>query len=458
MTPDSQDFWFLPLGGCGEIGMNLNLYGHDDAWLMVDCGVTFADPGNLTDPHVQMPDPAFIAERAEQLAGIVITHAHEDHVGALPYLWRRFRAPVYTTAFTAEILKRKLMEFNLAGKVPVHVVQPGERRQIGPFNVEWLSITHSIPEPQALMIRTPVGSAFHTADWKLDPAPVIGPAFDAEPYKKLALEEPDAMICDSTNALVDGHSTSEAELYEGLKQIVENAEGRVVISCFASNVARLKTLMKIAEDSGRQVGLLGRSLRNMVSAARASGYWSGMPKFIDSFDLGYFPRQNFLAIATGSQGEPRAALHRLARDNHPELTLEAGDTVVFSSRVIPGNEQPVENLIKLLQQRDIKVIAAEDSAAPIHASGHPARDELAQMYQWVQPKLAIPVHGEPEHMTANAHIARDVGVKQQLTGLNGDLFYLAPVKGIRRKAVATGRLGWDRDALIPVKNSVVETD
>jgi len=329
---------------------------------------------------------------------------------------------------------------------------------MGPFNVEWLSITHSIPEPQALMIRTPVGSAFHTADWKLDPAPVIGPAFDAEPYKKLALEEPDAMICDSTNALVDGHSTSEAELYKGLKNIVENAEGRVVISCFASNVARLKTLMKIAEDSGRQVGLLGRSLHNMVAAARASGYWKQMPKFIDSFDLGYFPRQNFLAIVTGSQGEPRAALHRLARDNHPELTLEAGDTVVFSSRVIPGNEQPVENLIKLLQQRHIKVIAADDSALPIHASGHPARDELAQMYQWVQPKLAIPVHGEPEHMAANAHIARGAGVKQQLTGLNGDLFYLAPVKGMRRKAVATGRLGWDRDALIPVKPALAETE
>ncbi|WP_108125037.1 ribonuclease J [Saccharospirillum mangrovi] len=458
MTPDSQDFWFLPLGGSGEIGMNLNLYGHDDAWLMVDCGVTFADWNNTTDPHVQMPDPAFIAERAEHLAGIVITHAHEDHIGAIPYLWRRLRAPIYTTAFTAQILQRKLMEVNLAGKVPVHVVKPGERRQIGPFNVEWLSITHSIPEPQALMIRTPVGSVFHTADWKLDPAPVVGPAFNAEPYQRLALEEPDAMVCDSTNALVDGHSTSEAALYEGLKQIVDNAQGRVVVSCFASNVARLKTLMKIADDSGRQVGLLGRSLHNMVSAARASGYWSNMPKFIDSFDLGYFPRQNFLAIATGSQGEPRAALHKLARDNHPELTLDAGDTVVFSSRIIPGNEKPVEALIALLKQRDIQVITADEFALPIHASGHPARDELAQMYRWVQPKLAIPVHGETEHMVANARIARDAGVKQQLTGENGDLFFIAPVKGVRRQAVATGRLGWDRDALIPVKPTVAETD
>ncbi|WP_394170173.1 ribonuclease J [Saccharospirillum alexandrii] len=451
MSPDHTDLWFLPLGGCGEIGMNLNLYGHDDQWLMVDCGVTFADPDQAHQPHVQMPDPAFIAERADHLAGIVITHAHEDHLGALPYLWRRFKGRVYTTAFTAEVLRRKLVEFNLAGQISIEVVKPGDRRQIGPFNVEWLNITHSIPEPQALMIRTPVGSVFHTADWKLDPAPVIGPPIAPKIFQALADESPSAMVCDSTNALVDGHSVSESELIPGLRKIIENARGRVVVSCFASNVARLVTLMQAADQTGRRVALLGRSLKNMVSAAKATGYWDSKHRFIDPFDLGFFPREHFMAIATGSQGEPRAALSRLAKDTHPDLTLEAGDTVVFSARIIPGNEVLVDALIRALKARDIIVITAEEAGLPIHASGHPAADELTQMYQWVKPELAIPVHGEPAHMAANAKLARIAGVTRQLTGQNGDLFYIKPVVGIRRKAVATGRLGWDRDALIPLE-------
>ncbi|GGX39860.1 ribonuclease J [Saccharospirillum salsuginis] len=450
MTPDHTDLWFLPLGGCGEIGMNLNLYGHDGQWLMVDCGVTFADPGQTHQPHVQMPDPSFIEQHRDKLAGIVITHAHEDHIGAVPYLWRRFRAPVYATAFTVEILKRKLAEFGLIGTVPVTVVQAGDRIPIGPFEVEWLHITHSIPEPNAIMVRTSVGSVFHTADWKLDPDPVLGDRYQAELFQRLAEDPPNAMVCDSTNALVEGHSVSEAVLYEGLRKVVTEAEGRVVVSCFASNVARLKTLMRVAEDSDRRVAILGRSLKNMVSAAKATGYWKHQAPFIDPFDLGYFPKAHFLAIATGSQGEPRAALHRLARDQHPDLTLDAGDTVVFSARVIPGNERLVENLINLFKRRGIHVVTAEEYGLPIHASGHPAQDELKQMYQWVQPQLAIPVHGEVEHMAANARVAKECGVPRQLTGENGDLFFIGPVPGVRRQAVKTGRLGWDRDALIPV--------
>ena len=452
MTPDHNDLWFLPLGGCGEIGMNLNLYGHDGQWLMVDCGVTFADPGQTHQPHVQMPDPDFIEQQADKLAGIVITHAHEDHVGALPYLWRRFQVPVYTTPFTAEILRRKLTEFGLVGKMPINIVKAGDRCQIGPFNVEWLHITHSIPEPNAIMIRTSVGSVFHTADWKLDPDPVLGERYQASLFQQLAEEQPKAMVCDSTNALVDGHSVSEATLYEGLRQVVREARGRVVVSCFASNVARLKTLMRVADDTDRRVAILGRSLKNMVSAAKATGYWQQQAAFIDPYDLGYFPKSHFLAIATGSQGEPRAALHRLARDQHPDLTLDEGDTVVFSARVIPGNELLVENLIKLFKRRGIQVITAEEWGLPIHASGHPAKEELQQMYRWVQPQLSIPVHGEAEHMAANAAIAKATGVPRQLTGQNGDMFYIAPVPGVRRQAVKTGRLGWDRDALIPVVN------
>ncbi|MHA7879974.1 MAG: ribonuclease J [Saccharospirillum sp.] len=450
MTPDHRDFWFLPLGGCGEIGMNLNLYGHDGQWLMVDCGVTFAHPDASHEPHVQMADPSFISERRDSLAGIVITHAHEDHVGAVPYLWKRLRAPIYTTAFTAAILRRKLVEFGLEGQVPVHIVNPGDRLDIGVFNVEWLPITHSIPEPQAMMIRTPVGSVFHSGDWKLDPNPVLGEAYKPALYQALAAEQPNAMVCDSTNALVPGHSTSEADLHDGLSRAIAEAEGRVVVSCFASNVARLHSLFRIAAEQQRDVAILGRSLRNMVAAARSTGYWPRSLKVIDTFDLGYFPKQNFLVIATGSQGEPRSALHRLAHDTHPDLILEAGDRVIFSSRVIPGNEPQIEALYRQFRHRDIEVITADDSDLPIHASGHPAQDELKQMYQWVQPKVAIPVHGEAAHMAANAAIARDQGVPRQLTGRNGDLFYIAPVPGVRRKAVPVGRLGWDRDALIPV--------
>lgn len=448
MTPTSSDLWFLPLGGCGEIGMNMNLYGHDGQWLMVDCGVTFAAPdAPPTEPHVQMADPRFIEERQQDLAGLVITHAHEDHIGAVAHLWTRLRCPVYTTPFAAEILRRKLGEVGMDGLVPIIIVPRSERRHIGVFDVEWVDLTHSIPEPSALMIRTPAGSVFHTADWKLDPNPVLGDAYDPERYRQLGKEAVTAMVCDSTNAVVPGHSVSELALVAGLHDVVAAATGRVVVTAFASNLARLVTLAQVARETGRHLCLLGRSLNNMVSAARVTGLWPEGVTLVPPHDLAHFPRAAVLAIATGSQGEPRAALSRLARDRHPHLSLDAGDRVVFSARIIPGNEVEVGRLIQALQTRDIEVITDEAHTVPIHASGHPAAEELQAMYGWIQPEIAIPVHGEAEHIEANAEIARTSGVPRQLRGRNGDLFFIAPIPGIRRDAATVGRLGLQGELL-----------
>jgi ribonuclease J len=448
MIPEDSDFWFLPLGGTGEIGMNMNLYGHDGQWLMVDCGVMFdkntdVDGEEITDkrPHIQMADPQFIMDRRASLAGLVITHAHEDHIGAVPYLWQQLRCPIYTTAFTAEILRRKLVEAGLDKKVPVTVVEKGSHITIGVFDVEWVALTHSIPDPFALVISTPIGRVFHTADWKLDTAPVVGERFDEQRYRELANDNINVMVCDSTNATVKGHSNTEASLYQGLKQHIESASGRVVVTCFGSNVARLHTLARIAQETNRHLGLLGRSLINMVSAARRTGIWQYGNTLVDPEYLSYLPADSVLLIATGSQGEPLTALNRLSTNSFRDLELEPNDTVIFSSKMIPGNELAIEALIDRLKSKQLHVITADDSALPIHASGHPAAEELKLMYDWVKPDCALPVHGELHHLKANANVAKSVGISQQLLGKNGDLFFVAPVKGIRRNAVKTGRLG-----------------
>lgn len=460
MTPSSQDLCFLPLGGTGEIGMNMNLYGHDGQWLMIDCGVTFPKPGRVSadgtvhhsgEPDTQMADPAFISARREQLAGLVITHAHEDHIGAVPYLWNQLRCPIYTTRFTAEVLKRKLAEHGLLHRVELHIVAVGERRVIGPFEVDWLALTHSIPDPNALLIRTPLGNIFHTGDWKLDPEPVVGHGFDPQTFRDLAHQGVRAMVCDSTNATVAGHSVSEGQLYPGLQQCVASAPGRVVVTCFGSNIARLLTLARIAAAEGRYLGLLGRSLHNMHQCAQRAGIWPAEVSIIDEQHLGYLPPQEVLAVATGSQGEARTALRRLAAGTHPSVELQRGDRIVFSARAIPGNEDAIEGLIAQLQAQGMEVITAEQSSLPIHASGHPAQQELQQLYQWVQPEIAIPVHGEAEHMRVHAQLAQRSGVNKTLTGRNGDVFMLAPVAGIQRQVVPVGRVGWHKGALVAVE-------
>lgn len=449
MTPDANDFWFLPLGGCGEIGMNMNLYGHDDQWLMVDCGVTFrdADGSNSSGYDVQMPDPEFIVERREQLQGILLTHAHEDHIGAVALLWRRLRCAVYATPFTAEMLRRKLVEHGLDGKVPVHLVEPLDRFHIGAFDVEWIPNTHSIPSPCGLAIRTPAGSVFHTADWKLDSDPVVGHGYEEDIYRQLGEEGMNAMVSDSTCANQPGHSLSEGALYDGLHHHISAASGRVIVACFGSNIARLHTLAKIAIATNRHLGLLGRSLINTASAARASSLWPDITTLVQSDHLGYLPRETLLLVATGSQGEPRTALNRLSHDTFRDLSLEAGDTVIFSARAIPGNEDQIGSLIARLEARGISIISPESSTLPIHASGHPGAEELRKLYDWVNPQLLIPVHGETEHLDAQTELAKASGIKRQLNGRNGDLFTIAPTTSIRREAVPTGRLGVGRRSL-----------
>ncbi|MEP1447285.1 MAG: ribonuclease J [Paraglaciecola sp.] len=427
----------------------MNLYGHAGQWLMVDCGITFHSPlctqaeaktSVLHKHDVVAADPWFISQRKEQLAGIVITHAHEDHLGALPYLWRRFKCPVYTTKYTAEILRRKLARDGQGDSIPIIEIASGERVDIGVFNVEWMLITHSLPEPHAFVIRTLAGNVFHTADWKIDLAPVTDKPFNSQAFKQLAKENILAMVCDSTNANREGHSVSEQQCYAGLKQAVSNAKGRVVIGCFSSNIARLISIAKIAQETGRYFALFGRSLQNTVGAAKATGHWPDDLPVLDAFHTGYLLPEEVLAVATGSQGEPRAALNQLAKDTYRNVSLDEGDLVIFSSIVIPGNEEPIENLLKAYKGRKIHTLMAEDSELPIHASGHPCQQELKQMYQWVCPQIAVPTHGELEHLEANAEMARLSHVPRSLTGLNGDLFKLAPHGTVVKQAVKTGRI------------------
>jgi ribonuclease J len=454
MTPGERDLWFLPLGGTGEIGMNLNLYGHDGAWLMVDCGITFEREPGKARPRLQMADPAFIAARREQLAGIILTHAHEDHIGALPLLWERLRVPVYTTPFTAEVLRRKAA--GRGGRVPDSLIEclPGDRLDVGPFNLHWLPITHSTPDTCALHIRCRAGSVLHTADWKIDASPVVGPAFDARAFETAGATNLDAVICDSTNATVAGHSVSEGDVRRGLREVVDEAEGRVVVACFASNVARLASLAWVAERSGRYLGLLGRSLHTIHSAALSTRLLTRSDRLIAPEHLGYLPRDEVLAVATGSQGEAGAALSRLAAGSHPAMELEAGDTLILSARVIPGNEDLVRRLLDRFREQGVHIVDADTVSSPVHASGHPCADELAAMYAWLRPRLAVPVHGEARHMRENARIARASGASLALTGSNGDLFYLAPEPGIRRRAAAVGRLQVNDDGrLEPVAQS-----
>lgn len=442
MHPSYNDLWFLPLGGTGEIGMNLNLYGHAGQWLMVDCGITFDSPlvEGGANFDVVCADPRFIAARREDLVGIIITHAHEDHIGALPLLWQRFKAPVYTTPYTAEILRRKLARDNNQELIPIIEVACNERYNIGEFNVEWLAITHSLPEPCALMIRTPAGSVFHTADWKIDSNPVTGKAFDPKPFRQMAKQNVTAMVCDSTNALREGHSLSEGDCYAGLLALVKDTPGRVVVGCFSSNIARLITLAKIAQKTGRYMALLGRSLQNTVSAARLTGHWPEDLLLQDPKHMGYLPVDEVLVVATGSQGEERAALSRLAMGTYRDMELEEGDRVIFSSIIIPGNENKIDKLLKALSGRNIAYSLSENSPLPIHASGHPHKKELQQMYQWVQPQIAVPVHGEQAHLSANADIAKASHVPVQLLGKNGDLYILAPSPKTQPGAVSTGRI------------------
>jgi ribonuclease J len=445
MIPGSDEVLFVPLGGTGEIGMNFNLYGHDGAWMIVDCGVTFGDP-SYPGVDVMTADPKFIEDRRDKLAGMLITHAHEDHVGAVAHLWARLKCPVYATPFTLAVLRRKLEEAGLAGKVPLHEIPLSGDVSIGPFDLTLVTLTHSIPEPSGLIIKTGVGTIFHTGDWKLDPDPLVGDTTDEAALRAAGDAGVLAMIGDSTNATVEGESGSEAEVRDSLQELVGSFTQRVAFACFASNIARVQTVAEVAHAHGRAVGLVGRSLWRMTEAARATGYLRDLPPFVREDEAMLLPRDKVALICTGSQGEPRAALSRIARDDHPNITLDSGDTLIFSSRIIPGNEVPIGRLQNQLTAMGVDVITEKDHF--VHVSGHPARDELRQMYQWIRPTIAVPVHGEAHHLRAHAELARECQVPHVPIIENGDVLRLHPDGPKIAGQVQAGRLAVDGRDLI----------
>ncbi|MCX7354206.1 MAG: ribonuclease J [Alphaproteobacteria bacterium] len=446
-----EGLYFLPLGGSGEIGMNLNLYRYGGKWLMVDLGITFGDD-STPGVDVLMPDPAYIVERRGDLAGLVLTHAHEDHLGAVPYLWNRLKCPVYATPFTAAVLRRKLAEMDRPNSIPITEVPLSGKFSVGPFEIELITLTHSIPEPNAVAIRTPAGTVLHTGDWKIDPKPMIGEVTDEAALRALGQEGVLAMVCDSTNALQPGHSRSEGDLRESLVEVVGRFNKRVAIGCFSSNIARLETIAHVAKKTGRHPALVGRSLWRMYEAAQESGYLKGIT-FLSDADGAHLPRDKLLMACTGSQGEKRSALWRIAADDHPNVVLEQGDAVVFSSRVIPGNEKSIQRLQNQLVGLGVKLVTDDD--AFVHVSGHPNQDELAQMYQWVRPRIAVPVHGEIRHMRAHAALARACQVPEAIVPQNGTLIRLAPGPAEIVEEVPVGRLALDGALLVPLDAEIL---
>lgn len=441
-----QKLIFIPLGGCNEIGMNLNLYGFEDQWLMVDLGITF---GNDLGVEILMPDPAFIEKKRKQLVGLVLTHAHEDHIGAVPYLWDRLRCPVYATPFTAYILKEKLKEVGLEKEVPIIEVPLDSGIQIGRFQVEYISITHSIPEPNVLALKTPIGTVVHTGDWKVDPTPLLGNATNISALQKLGDEGVLALVCDSTNVFVEGRTGSEADVREKLSAMIARIKtGKVIVACFSSNVARLETCAVAAAACGRKMVLVGRSMHRMDQAARRSGYLKGIRPFLDEDSLGSLAPEETLVVCTGSQGESRSALSRIAQGQHPRIKLQEGDSVIFSSRMIPGNEKPIKHLQEQLIERGATVINAayEDG---IHVSGHPSRDDLRDMYQWVRPQILVPVHGEPAHLREHAAFALESGIPTSIVPYNGAVIALSTNGPQIIDEIDHARLALDGDVLVP---------
>jgi len=446
----SDELVFLPLGGSGEIGMNFNAYGfgpaHDRQWIIVDCGVLFGRETSQPGVDVLMPDIRALTDNRENILGIVATHAHEDHIGAIAHLWPMLRCPVHATPFTARLITGKLEEAGLSGKVKVREVPVGGSLELGPFTLDFISITHSILEPNLLAIRTPLGVVAHTGDWKIDPDPLLGEVTDAAAMEKLGNEGVLALVCDSTNALVPGASGSESTVRESLTDLIGTLKGRVAVTGFASNVARLDSIAHAARVHGRQIALVGRSMQKMVQAARECGYLKDFPPVLDETEAMDLPARKALLLCTGSQGEPRAAMARIANDSHPNVHLTQGDTVIFSSRVIPGNELGIFDLQNALAARGIELLTAEDHF--VHVSGHPCRDELAQMYRWIRPKLAVPVHGEIRHQVAHARLAREMQVPQALIPQNGHLIRLAPGRPELIDEVPSGRIHLDGRVLV----------
>ena len=451
MTVPGKELLFLALGGSGEIGMNANLYGCDGKWIMLDLGVTF---GSHDYPGIDivMPDLEFIEDRKKDLLGIVLTHGHEDHIGAIPYLAADLGVPLYANRFTAGLIAHKLAEEGLEKEVEIKVVDIDDSFRIGPFGIRLIPLAHSILEMSAVVIDTPYGRIFHTGDWKLDEEPILGVPATAAALSAIGDEGVDFLVCDSTNAFNAEASGSEGALREGLEQAVGAAKGRVVVTTFASNAARLATLGEVARATGRHLCVAGRSLDRILGVARSVGYLRDFPPTVDFDEAMRLPRDKVMVIATGGQGEPRAALARMAADGH-QIKLEAGDTVVFSSKQIPGNEVAIGRIMNQLAAKD--VLTVTEKQAHIHVSGHPGQPELAALYGWLRPKLVVPVHGEIRHMHEQARFALEQGVPDTLVQENGDLVRLAPGPARILERVRSGRLILDGDVILPADGETI---
>lgn len=457
MTRLNDQLVFVPLGGLGEIGMNAALYGFGPEgrrkWILVDCGISFAGP-EVPGVDVVLPDLRYIIEERANLLGIVITHAHEDHIGALAALWPALRAPVYCTQFAAGLLATRRLGEPGAPKVPINVVAQRGRFSLGPFEIEFVPVAHSIPESCALAIRTPVGLVVHTGDWKIDPTPQVGLPTDEQRLRELGDEGVLALICDSTNVMRDGISPSEADVAAKLKELVASAPGRVAVTTFASNVARLRAVAEAAMASRRDVVVVGRAMDRVIDVARECGYLDGIPAFRSVEHYGYLPRDKVVALLTGSQGEPRAALSRIASDDHPEIALSPGDRVIFSSRTIPGNEKAVGNILNALARDNIEIIT--DRTHLVHVSGHPRREEMARLYGWLRPKIAIPAHGEDLHLSEHAAFARGLGVKHVARAGNGDVVAIGPDGAGKIDQAPHGRLYQDGMLLVNALEKTIQ--
>jgi ribonuclease J len=457
MAKGGQELVYCSLGGAGEIGMNLNLFGYgkpgEYKWIIVDIGVTFSDD-NIPGIEVILPNPEFIANQKENLLGIVLTHAHEDHVGAIAHLWPMLECPIYATPFTAAIVREKFKEKKINIGSHLKIVKLGGNVKLGAFDIDYVTLTHSILEPNGLAITTPEGVVLHTADWKIDEDPLIGEKTDVKKLTELGKKGVLAMVCDSTNIFNLGSSGSESLVRTGLLTVLEKMKNRIVITSFASNVARMETVFKVAEKIGRHVCLVGRSMNRIYELARQCNYLQDIKVPIDVRDSKKMPKNKMVFICTGSQGEQRAALARIANGTHPDLHLEKDDNVIFSSRIIPGNEKRLYKIFNDFSKSEINVLSEENSM--IHVSGHPAREDLKKMYNWVKPKILIPVHGEQRHMAEHINFAKEMGVKFPIKVSNGEIIRLAPGEPQVVDKVTSGRVYLDGKVLIDNDSPVLK--
>ncbi len=450
MTP-KDELLFLALGGSGEIGMNVNLYGCQGKWVMVDLGLTFADPA-YPGVELVLPDLSFIEERRDDLLGIVLTHGHEDHIGAIPYLAADLGVPLYATPFTAGLIRLKLEEEGLTNEVELNVIENEGSFALGPFGFRYVPLAHSIPEGNAVLIDTPHGRIFHTGDWKLDDRPLLGRPAKPDELRVIGDDGVLALVCDSTNVFNSEASGSEGDVREGLMETVAGAKGRVLVTTFASNAARLQTLGEVANATGRKLCVAGRSLDRIIGNAKAAGYLKDFPPTVDWEDTMALPRDEVMIIATGGQGEARAALSRIAFDSHP-IKLAQGDMVVFSSKQIPGNEIAIGRIQNALAAAGVLMVT--DRQAEVHVSGHPGRPELEAMYEWIRPKILLPVHGERRHMAEHARLGLSRGIPDAPVQSNGDVLRLAPGRPEIIGRQDTGRLVLDGDVILPADGTTI---